>query len=155
MTRRNCTFQTSKKRVCHFRFTCRETSIQCTDCYKYLGVEFTEYLSWAKSVENTAISANKTASYLIANTPDVVEAHYFIVDIGLIWAELLVSRYVAESITTDAGHFGHVGLCQLHSKLKTLQCETSLIANTDQWCYVIVRGFVIAQGRWQVIGWLK
>ena len=23
-----------------------------------------------------------------------------------------MSRYIAESITTDAGHFGHVGLCQ-------------------------------------------
>ena len=31
-------------------------------------MEFTEYLSWAKSVENTAISANKAASYLIAKT---------------------------------------------------------------------------------------
>ena len=27
-----------------------------------------------------------------------------------------MSRYIAESITTDAGHFGHVGLCQLHTK---------------------------------------
>ena len=27
--------------------------------------------------------------------------------------ELIVSRYVAESITTDAGCFGRVGLCQL------------------------------------------
>ena len=30
--------------------------------------------------------------------------------------ELIVSRYVAESITTDAGRFGHVGLCQLRTK---------------------------------------
>ena len=28
-----------------------------------------------------------------------------------------MSRYVAESITTDAGCFGHVGLFQLHTKL--------------------------------------
>ena len=48
-------------------FTCRETPIQYTHSYKYLGVEFTEYHSWAKSVENTAISANKAASYLIAD----------------------------------------------------------------------------------------
>ena len=27
-----------------------------------------------------------------------------------------MSRYVAESITTDAGRFGHVGLCQLRTK---------------------------------------
>ena len=39
--------------------------------------------------------------------------------------KLIVSRYVAESITTDAGHFGHVGLCQLCTKLKILQCELS------------------------------
>ena len=31
--------------------------------------------------------------------------------------ELIVSRYVAESITTDAGRFGHVGRCQLRTKL--------------------------------------
>ena len=31
--------------------------------------------------------------------------------------ELIVSRYVAESITTDTGCFGHVGLCQLCTKL--------------------------------------
>ena len=51
------------------------------------------------------------------------------------------ARYQANWITTDAGRFGHVGLC--HTKLKILQCETSYIANTDQWCYVIVCGFVI------------
>ena len=33
---------------------------------------------------------------------------------GNVSGELIVSRYVAESITTDAGH---VGLCQLHTKL--------------------------------------
>ena len=27
-----------------------------------------------------------------------------------------MSRYVAESITTDAGPFGHIGLCQLRTK---------------------------------------
>ena len=27
-----------------------------------------------------------------------------------------MSRYIAESITTDAGHFGHIGLCQLCTK---------------------------------------
>ena len=39
--------------------------------------------------------------------------------------KLIVSRYVAESITTDAGRFGHVGLCQLRTNLKTQQCEAS------------------------------
>ena len=31
--------------------------------------------------------------------------------------KLIVNRYVAESITTDAGRFGHVVLCQLCTKL--------------------------------------
>ena len=31
-------------------------------------------------------------------------------------SKLIVSRYIAESITTDAGRFGHVGLCQLRTK---------------------------------------
>ena len=35
--------------------------------------------------------------------------------------ELIISRYVAELITTDAGRFGHVGLCQLHTKLRQRQ----------------------------------
>ena len=61
-------FRHPKKKLCQSTFSCSETPIQYTDSYKYLGVEFTEYLSWAKSVENTAISANKAASYLIAKT---------------------------------------------------------------------------------------
>ena len=40
--------------------------------------------------------------------------------------ELIVSKYVAESITMIAGRFGHEGLCQLHTKLKKLQCENYL-----------------------------
>ena len=58
--------------------------------------------------------------------------------------KLIVSRYIAESVITDAGRFGHIGLCQLCTKLKNLQYETGYIANTDQWCYVIVHGFVIS-----------
>ena len=61
-------FRHPKKEVRQFRFTCRETPIQYTDCCKYLGVEFTDYLRWAKSVQSTAISAKKAASYLIATT---------------------------------------------------------------------------------------
>ena len=38
--------------------------------------------------------------------------------------KLIVSRYIAESITTDAGCFGHIDHCQLRTKLKILQCET-------------------------------
>ena len=31
--------------------------------------------------------------------------------------ELIVSKYVAESITMIAGRFGHEGLCQLRTEL--------------------------------------
>ena len=41
-----------------------------------------------------------------------------------------MSKYVAESITTIAGRFGHEGLCQLRTKLKKLQYETCYIVNT-------------------------
>ena len=67
---------------------------------------------------------------------DVVEAHCYLSISG----ELIVSRYVAESITMIAGRFGHVGLCQLRTKLKKLQRETSYIAITGQWCSVIKSG---------------
>ena len=67
---------------------------------------------------------------------DVVEAHCYLSISG----ELIVSRYVAESITMIAGRFGHVGLCQLRTKLKKLQRETSYIAITGQWCGVIKSG---------------
>ena len=67
---------------------------------------------------------------------DVVEAHCYL----SISDELIVSRYVAESITMIAGRFGHVGLCQLRTKLKKLQRETSYVAITGQWCSVIKSG---------------
>ncbi len=57
-----------KRKLCQFRFTYRETLIHYTNSCKYLGVDFTEYPNWAKSLENTAISANKAASYLLAKT---------------------------------------------------------------------------------------
>ena len=51
-----------------------------------------------------------------------------------ILGELIVSRYVAELITTDAGRFGHVGLCQLRTKLLPplpflFLCVSSLLAH--------------------------
>ena len=42
--------------------------------------------------------------------------------------ELIVSKYVAESITMIAGRFGLEGLCQLRTELKKLQCEIGYIA---------------------------
>ena len=59
-------FRYPRKKICQFQFICGEVPIQYTDCYKYLGVDCSEHISWAKSVENMAISANKAASYLIA-----------------------------------------------------------------------------------------
>ena len=69
-------FRHPKKKVCQSRFSCSETPIQYTDSYKYLGVEFTEYFSCVKSVENTAISAKKAASYLIAKTYSQLYGNY-------------------------------------------------------------------------------
>ena len=46
---------------------------------------------------------------------DVVDTHdCYVVDIGRTNCEQI---HMAESITTDAGHFGHVGLSQLCTKL--------------------------------------
>ena len=45
--------------------------------------------------------------------------------------ELIVSRYVAESITTDAGCFGHVGLCQLRTKQFCMQLTKAYVAETS------------------------
>ena len=56
--------------------------------------------------------------------------------------ELIVSKYVAESITMIAGRFGHEGLCQLRTELKKLQCEIGYIANTGQWCCVMKSGCI-------------
>ena len=70
----------------------------------------------------------------------------FVVHIKLkqyyISGELIVSKYVAESITMIAGRFGHEGLCQLRTELKKLQCEIGYIANTGQWCCVMLSGCI-------------
>ena len=62
--------------------------------------------------------------------------------------ELIVSKYVAESITMIAGRFGHEGLCQLRTELKKLQCEIGYIANTGQWCCVMLSGCIVRNVRW-------
>ena len=41
---------------------------------------------------------------------------------------LIVSRYVAESMTTDAGRFDNVGLCQLHTKQFCTQLTKAYVA---------------------------
>ena len=66
---------------------------------------------------------------------DIIEAHCY-------FGELILSKYVAESITRIAGCFGREGLCQLRTNLKKLQYETCYIANTGQWCCVMKSGYV-------------
>ena len=61
-------FRHPKKQISNFLFTCREYRIYYTDIYRYLGVEFTEHLSWAQQIESTSISASRAANYLIAKT---------------------------------------------------------------------------------------
>ena len=45
-------------------FACGKSRIDYTD--KYLGVEFTEHLSWAQQIDSTSISESRAANYLIA-----------------------------------------------------------------------------------------
>ena len=55
-----------KKQKCEFTFTCVKDRIDYIDNYKYLGVDFTEHLSWTQLIQSTSISANRAANYLIA-----------------------------------------------------------------------------------------
>ena len=61
---------------------------------------------------------------------------------------LIASRYTAESKTTNAGHFGHVGLCQLHSfshvSVRSWQRPAwrNSLASVDWFCYVYVSTYV-------------
>ena len=52
--------------------------------------------------------------------------------------ELIVSRYVAESITTDAGCFGHVGLCPLR-KTKVTTVRDKLYSKHWPGCVIACR----------------
>ena len=54
---------------------------------------------------------------------DAAEAHCYVVDIGQTEREQIRSRI---NNKTDAGHFGHVGLCQLCTIL--YNCRTVLYA---------------------------
>ena len=54
----------------------------------------------------------------------------------LISGELIVSKYVAESITMIAGRFGHEGLCQLRTELFCTQLTKAFVAETScNHCY--------------------
>ena len=68
---------------------------------------------------------------------NIVETHCYIV---ITSESILMSKYLAESINQQliAARFGHVGLRQLHIKLKMLQCEMSYIANPNSvWSMVL------------------
>ena len=58
-------FRHNRKEICQTVFSCGGTFIGYTNCYKYLGVQFTEHLNWTKLIECTSISASREASYLI------------------------------------------------------------------------------------------
>ena len=58
-------FRQPKKQKCEYTFTCGKDRIDYIDNYKYLGVDFTEHLSWAQLSQSTSISANRAANYLI------------------------------------------------------------------------------------------
>ena len=53
-----------KKVLCNKKFSCCGRPIDYTDCYKYLGIIFTEHLSWNKAIESTAISASRLQATL-------------------------------------------------------------------------------------------
>ena len=55
-----------RKEISNKKFHCRGKTIDYIDSYKYLGIIFTEHLSWGRAIENTALSANRAANYLIA-----------------------------------------------------------------------------------------
>ena len=60
-------FRQPKKQKCEYTFTCGKDRIDYNiDSYKYLGVDFTEHLSWAQLIQSISISANHAANYLIA-----------------------------------------------------------------------------------------
>ena len=55
---------------------------------------------------------------------------------GLNIGELIVSKYVAESITMIVAHFGHEGLCQLRKKQFCTQLTKAFVAETScNHCY--------------------
>ena len=51
--------------------------------------------------------------------------------------ELIVIRYIAESITTDAGRFGHIDFCQLRTKLTWPKCPASVVIDSAMYLLTI------------------
>lgn len=55
-----------RKEIYRTAFSRGGSTIDFTNCYKYMGEEFIQHLSWAKIIENTSTAANRSASFLIA-----------------------------------------------------------------------------------------
>ena len=55
-------FRQPKKQKCKYTFTCGKDHIEYIDSYKYLGVDFTEHLSWAQLIQSISKSANRAAN---------------------------------------------------------------------------------------------
>ena len=68
-------FRSQKKEIRRFSFSCCGIHVDYTDSYKYLGIKFTELLSWMKLLDNRTISANRAANYMIAKAK-IVEHWY-------------------------------------------------------------------------------
>ena len=78
-------------------------------------------------------------------------AHCYVVDIG----KLIVSRYVAESITTDAGRFSHIGFCQLRTKLTTPKRPASVVIDSATYLFTISSPDIdnVAMSLYDIIGY--
>ena len=83
---------------------------------------------WILTVAMYAIIAGTDSSPVWGGVPTSSMKGMLQCNVPLISAELIVSRYVTKSITTDAGHFSHVGLCQLHAKLFCMQLTKAYVA---------------------------
>ena len=55
-------FRQPKKQKCGYTFTCGKDRIDYIDSYKYLGVDFTEHLSWVQLIQSISKSANRAAN---------------------------------------------------------------------------------------------
>ena len=57
--------------------------------------------------------------------------------------ELVVSRYVAKSITNHAGRFGHIGFCQLCTKLYSVNKLRELVIDSATYLLTHTRTYML------------
>ena len=88
------------------------------------------------AVCNTPSSTSSTPAPTSEATPSAPPTQLMTVVIAMVSGELIVSKYVAESITMIAGRFGHEGLCQLRTELFCTQLTKAFVAETScNHCY--------------------